>query len=630
MTMLNSTYQYIGRSNAVNCPSGWKYYTLLYAKTTGDFTTGKHTVSVKMRIACDTTSSFHLWSTTAFTKVDGVTAFSWNGQQIPSASWNADTLTEGGYTYKRWIDLKEGTVVVNAGFGQAKEITINSSWSLDRTENSPGWLPYQEVPITASIKVTLPMLASASTITNAPDATLKTKCSITWTPQAASFRYRLKFSIGDWEDMTEVIHPNKTTAYTYTGYTFPIEVASRITTRTGTMTATLYTYSDSNASTLVGTSAPKTFTVTVPRVTETNPTISMSLDPVSTLAAPFDSMYIQGKSKVKATLDISTNLGASILESKVTVDGVVYGEPYETGYLTKAGVLTVKGSVKDSREYIVLCSSEINVIQYSKPKIQVVSGESNVVAARCDANGEPSSNGTYLKIKAKIGYEKVIANGVQNNFGKIQYRYKAVGTAPYSEWQTILDTETSESEEIITEPLLNGTLSVKNSYHVQIRAKDYIEESEPITLYVASDTVYMDRPAGGRSMGLGGYSTGAGKLDVYWKTMARGGLSLINNEGDEISVDNTLPLPRGELAEGWSPNAIANGVHVVANGNYPLKNETGNTVVMGNGILIQMSATVNGSMKIQMAFPTDANPPAYRIFQEDQWTPWYTWNTFMI
>lgn len=625
MATLNSTYQYIGRSNAVNCPSGWKYYTLLYAKASGDTATGKHTVSIKMRIACNVESSFYGWSTTAFAKADGVTAFSWSSQHIPNANWNTSALTEGGYTYLRWIDLKEGTAVVDAGFGEAKEITISSSWVMNDTY-SKGWFPNKGEYATASIKVTLPMLAGASAITSARDATLKSNCSISWTPQVASFRYGLKFSIGDWEYTAPTIYPNRTSAYTYNGYTFPIEVANHIKTRTGTMTATLSTYSGSDVNSLVGLADTETFTVTVPETEETKPTVSMSLEPVSTLGAPFDSMYIQGKSKVRAVLDISTKYGADVSESNITVDGIAYGNPYESGYLTKAGVLTVKGSVKDSREYYGLCESEITVIPYSKPKVQAMAGENNIVAARCDADGNLSSKGTYLKIKAKIGYEKVVANGVQNNFGKIQYRYRAVGDIPYSEWQTILDTKTSAVEEIATGPLLNGTLSVKTSYQVQVRAIDYIDESKPVTRSVPTDAVYVDRPAGGRSMGLGGYSTGPGNLDIYWKTKARGGLSLFNEDGEEISADDTLPLPRGELAEGWSPNAITNGVHVVENSAYPLKDPMGNTL-MENGILIQMAATVDGLVLIQMAFPTDTNTPAYRIRWYGTWTDW---NTFKI
>ena len=617
MATLNGTYQYIGRSNAVSCPSGWNYYILLYAKTSGDIATGKHAVSIKMRMACNVDSTFYGWNTTAFAKANGVTAFSWSKQQIPNSTWNRSALTEGGYSYQAWIDLKEGTAVVDAGFGVAKQINIEGSWVMNDTY-SKGWFPYQGKYATASISVTLPMLASASTITSAANVKLGNNCSVTWTPQAASFRYKLKFSIGSWTGWSNIIHPNRNTSYTYTGYPIPLDAASYVPKKTGTMTVTLYTYSDSGATAQIGSADSETFTVTVPETSATKPTVSMGTAPKSDLLSPFDSLYIQGKSKVQATMSWSLKPGASLEDSNITVDNKVYRDPYVSDYLAKSGTFEVKGQVKDSRGHYGTTYQYITVIPYSKPKVQAVSGESNVVAARCDENGNLSDSGEHLKIKAKIWYEKVIANEVQNNFGKIQYRYKAAEAANYSSWQDILDTKTSGSEEVTTVP--NVSLAIKKNYLVQVRAIDDItKDTEPVTLPIASDEVYMDRPAGGKSMGLGGYSTGDGRLDVYWNIKARGGLSLFNADGEEISADDILPLPRGVL-EGV--DRIGDGVYEVSN---PLKHPTTGDVLMAKGVLIQMAATVDGSMKIQLAFPSSASYiPLYRIWIKNFWTEWFT------
>ena len=619
MTLTNE-YQYIGRSNAVTCKSGWQYYTLLYAKTVGDISTGKHSVSIKMRMACNVESSFYGWNTTGFAKADNVSAFDWYWQQVPNANWNTTSLTEGGYTYKKWIDLKEGTAVVDAGYGVAKEITISSSWVMNDTY-SKDWFPYTGKYATASIQVTLPMIASASTISSASDATIGNNCSVTWTPQAASFWYKLKFAIGNWSYTTGVIHPNKTTAFTYNSYQLPIEVANQVKTKTGTMTVTLYTYSDSNATVKIGTEDSETFTVTVPENEDTKPTVSMALSPVSTLSAPFNSLYIQGKSKVQADLTLSLKYGATVDTTSITVDGVSYGDPYESGYLTKDGELSVQGYVKDSRGHTGTADGKITVIPYSKPIVQAASGESNIVAARCDSSGKLSDSGTYMKIKAKLIYEKVMSGGVQHNFGKIQYRYRAEGGL-WSGWSTILDSASTADTEVTTGALLSGALSVKTNYQVQVQAVDNLTaENTPVTLILPSDDVYMDRPAGGNGMGLGGYCSGPGNLDIYWKTKARGGLYLFNEAGEELNLNLILPLPRGHLGEGWNPNDIANGVHEVST--YPLKDPMGN-VLMETGVLIQLAATTDGFVKIQMAFPTDSFTPVYRIKFYTNWSDWLT------
>lgn len=512
-----------------------------------------------------------------------------------------------------WVLLGTTTVSgIKHNDDGSKSITISGSVTGPYSSSS-----YSSKTTSGSSTVELDKIARASKITSVGDVTLGSACDVKWTPMAASFRYRLKFTCGGWSKTTDAIHPNTTSAYPYTGYTFPLEVANEIPTKSGKMTVTLYTYSDSNATVQVGDADTKEFTVTVPENEDTRPKVSMTLAPDST---PFEGLYIQGKSKLQADLVIEPKFGATIVESSFTVDGT----PYDEGYLTKTGELSVKASVKDSRGHPGTAFQTITVIPYSKPIVQAASWESNIVAARCDKDGNPTNSGTYLKIKAKLIYEKVVSEGVQKNFGKLQYSYRAEGGL-WSDWYTILDSKATTATEVTTGALLNGALSVETNYQVQVRAVDDIEESLPVTLSVPSEAVYMDRPAGGKGMGLGGYNSGANSLDIYWKTKARGGISLFE-AGKELNLGSILPLPRGELSAGWNPNSLSNGIHVVEDSAYPLKDPMGN-VLMENGVLIQMAATPNGSVRIQVAFPTDSNTPVYRLYFYTNWTDW---NSFKI
>ena len=127
----------------------------------------------------------------------------------------------------------------------------------------------------------------------------------------------------------------------------------------------------------------------------------------------------------------------------------------------------------------------------------------------------------------------------------------------------------------------------------------------------------MDKPPGGKSMALGGYSTGDGRFDVYWQTIARGGLSILGSKGDIIPLDSTLPIPCGQLSSGYDPNNLNCGIHVIAN-NIALK--SGDSVIMYNGVLIQMEAQLGGNVKIQLALPIDENRnPMYRICWYSNW-----------
>ena len=371
--------------------------------------------------------------------------------------------------------------------------------------------------VSKSESLTLDTIPRAAKITSAGAVTLGNKCSVKWTPASKSFRYKLEFILGGWSHKTSAIHPNQTSAYTYSGYTIPLEAARQILFKAKeTMTVKLYTYSDSDATKQIGSADSETFTVTVPDTSDTQPSVTMELSPVSSLGSAFDGLYIQGKTKVKAELTAEGKYDASVMSTSVKVDGVTYDldDDYTSENLSKYGDITVYGYTKDSRGYTGSISEKITVISYAKPQIQAASGESDVVAARCDANGNLIDSGTYLKIKAKRSYSPVKSGEVQHNFCKIQYRYKQENAASYSSWTTILAGDSLVSNEIITGPLLGGVLAVDGTYLVQVRAIDDVGEYGRTTITVPNDKVYMHRDKERRSLAFGKYIEDDNTVDI--------------------------------------------------------------------------------------------------------------------
>ena len=360
---------------------------------------------------------------------------------------------------------------------------------------------YSAVNCSGSDHFTLDSIARTSSLASASDVILGNKCSIKWTPEASSLRYKLKFSLGNWSYTTSAIHPNKTSEYTYTGYTIPLDVAKQITdAKTGTMTVKLYTYSDSGATTQVGDADSTTFTVTVPDNSSTQASIStMTLEPVGSLPEAFDGLFIQGKTKVKAKLAASGKYGASIKSYSLNVDGTTYDEDDEltSDYLANSGEITVYGYAKDSRGYTGSASKKITVIGYSKPQIL------DAVASRCDENGNPDDSGTYLKIHAKRSYSPVKVDGEQKNFCKIRYRYKLESSDDYSPWVTILASDSLGSDIVETGALLGGVLSLDNTYLVQVGAVDDIGSSTNTTVPISTERVYMHRDKVRRALSFG-------------------------------------------------------------------------------------------------------------------------------
>lgn len=382
----------------------------------------------------------------------------------------------------------------------------------------------------------LAQIGRASELSSAANVTLGNKCSVKWTPMAAAFRYKLKFSMGEWGYTTDAIHPNQTSAYTYAGYTIPLEAAYQIpNSKTGTMTVTLFTYSDTGASEQIGGGSALEFTVTVPNTSETQPAVTLKYEPVSTLPEAFDGLYIQGKTRVKGEISTEGKYGAEITETAFVVGGGTYGEDKEftSGYLSSYGTVELRAKATDSRGFIGSTADTIEVIPYSNPKILPADGESDVVAARCDADGNLSEEGTYLKIKAKRSWSAVEADGEQLNFCQIRYRWRPDADESYSDWVTLLASD-AEDDEVETGALLNGTLQAKATYHVQVGVVDDVGGINSTTFQLNGEKIYMDRNGPKNSMGLGKYTEEEDTLDVAWKIRARDKL-IIGPEGYELA-----------------------------------------------------------------------------------------------
>lgn len=463
-------------------------------------------------------------------KINGVTAIAMNSiiatHQVHTnklGGWYS-ILTNGG-------EVATGSVEVAHDGDGKKIVTIEVAGNNHEkcyfftggtgTEGGNGW---NTAGSTAVSLTPIPIIAK---ITSVEDAILGEACSVKWTPWMASYRYKLHFSMGAWSYTTDIIHPNKTTEYTYRGYEISMEAAEAIpNATTGTMTVELYTYSDSEATVQIGVVDSATFTVTVPGNEETRPEVSMILTPVSGLPDAFAGMYIQGKTKLRAELTATGKYDATIKSISVKAENVTYDvqDSFISEYLATNGETTITGYATDSRGFIGSVSEVITVLPYIKPKILAASGESDVIIARCDAEGNLIESGTYLKIKAKRSYSLLKSDGVQHNHCKIQYRYKLASAESYSNWETILDGMSLASDEVDSEPLLGGVLSVKSTYMVEVRAMDDIGEIGHTMIFIPTDKVYMHRTK--NALGLGKYAEGENLLDVGWDAHFHGEVRL--------------------------------------------------------------------------------------------------------
>lgn len=436
---------------------------------------------------------------------------SWNGYNRTAryyVSINGGAETE--YTVDYTLPQNSTVTLVN------KTITVTHKPDGSGTVRVRTWM---DTGISAGVveqtkTINLTNIPRAGEISEVKNITLGNACSIRIFTYY-SYYYKITFSMNDWSYTTDAFRAsNGITTYTYDDYKIPLEVASQIPSSTsGTMTATLYTYSNSSATNQVGSASSKTFTVTVPDNSSTKPNLTMTVEPDSALPSAFNGLYIQGKSRAKVTFSGSGKYGADIDSYGLTVLGKGYASPFRTEHLSTSGTVAVNGRAKDTRGFVTEKVVNISVIPYSKPKLIPGSGSKAIVCERCDASGNLTSSGTYLKIKAGRSYSKVESNGTQKNFCLLRYRYKTASASAYpNEYVTLLAKDASTDYVDVT--LGSVVTSTSTSYMIELSAIDDIGDSTVVTFVVPTDDVAFHLKDGGDGAAFGKYAEKSKAIDI--------------------------------------------------------------------------------------------------------------------
>ena len=519
------------------------YWSELY-----DTDTNTSVVSVDVKIISGSTGSGYLYYLNGTVSVNGTAVISMSstaGSHNCYAAYGQEANINAGSSAYSSPPWSSGSITHDSDGAKSVSISLNISGYELNGKGASGF------SISGSSTVALTTIPRASAISSAGNVTLGNKCSVKWTPLSTSFRYKLKFSLDGWSYTTEAINPGTTSAYTYTGYTIPLDVADYIssTSKTGSMTVALYTYSDTACSNMIGSISTKTFTVTIPENASTKPSVSMTGVPVSSLSSPFSDMFIQGMSKFQATITASGKYGASIASQKLTIEGKSYGAPYISGFIASSGDVTVKASVTDSRGFTGEVQKTITVIPYQKPKLLPGAGESGIICARCDASGSLTESGTYLKIVAGRSYSKVTADDAQNNFCEIRYRYRLESANTFSDWITLLEKSDISADTVNSGAIANVVASAQSTYVVQLGVADDVGEADAIQFIIPTDFVTIDCPDAyaGRRMGLFRYVDGTEEDGVYVGLPIFGGSVNSLLTGSKLTATADAPVSLSEF-----------------------------------------------------------------------------------
>ena len=447
-----------------------------------------------------------------------------------------------------WVKAVEATVIVSHDTDGSRSITISATGSIPNTT-----LTSTTVSGTADLD-TIPRASSIDSLSCATKY-FNGKLTYKYTPKTSTYYNRCNISLnldGEFIAVKSVLLGKQSASQKTATVTFTEDELSTIynklpKTDKGTLRFTFRTYSDSEYSEQIGDYAYKEISLYIPDISETKPTATMTLSPVTSLGSPFDSLYIKGRTKVDANFtNVKGKYGADIVSYKISVEGKEYGSPYTSGYLSTAGEVTVIGTVTDSRGFSQSYPEKIIVIPYSEPKIIPASGEQSIICERCDEDGNPTESGTLLKIKARRSYSKV-ESSTQNNFCIIRYRVRKESDKSYSDWYTILDkTEESDTVEV---KIATAVPSAETAYFVQLGVVDDIGNVDAVQVSVPSDFVTIDIPEKhkGRRIGLLRYARDLDVPGIDLGGFLHGGGVDNLTLGDMITATSTTPIDLNDI-----------------------------------------------------------------------------------
>ena len=436
-----------------------------------------------------------------------------NAVKMSAVTINGSQVYAGG-TYSNITDYKEralasGTLDISHSSDGSKTFTVSAFSGKVWKEDSGGYL----TATAAAQSFALPTIPRA-TVPVIGAVVMGQTVTIGLPRAVSSFTHTLTYTFGS--SSGTIAEGAGTEAQWAVSYDLAAQIPNNA---SGTGTLTCKTYS---GSTLIGTQSVN-FTATVPSNSTTQPSDTIAVSPVSSLAAPFNGLYIQGRTKAKITHTASGKYGATIKSYAATVDGKTYtGKAPTTEILATPGTLTITGTATDSRGIVGTASASITVLAYTPPSVERNTSTNALVCARALANGTLDDDGTLLYVACSRKFSAI--NG--NNGASVQVRYKAE-SGEWSDWVTFFAEDASGDN--YAGVIAGITLAIESPYTIELRAVDKLGESGgTLSFAVPTSEATVDLGEGGNSVGVGRRAhVGTEKrLDVAWNAYFEKGLQV--------------------------------------------------------------------------------------------------------
>lgn len=373
----------LSASSNVNC-NKWEYRIGSGSWTTFSTTNGKSASTTVSGLSAGTTGTITVRATRSDNYVTATASASYDktAPTITSASTSNIGANSCTLSVSANVNCNKWEYQIGSGSWVTFSSTNGTSASTSITGLSPATTYTINVRVTKTANyVTASSSTSASTlgysqIDSIANINVDNSAVVKFTPYSASFYFKVAFSLSGTTIATNTIGcPNKTTQHSYTTqYTFPASILPAST--SGTVTATLYTYTNSSYNVLVG-SATKTFTITVPNTATYQPSGSLTLTPYNTNTwINNKGLYVGGYSAINIKVNNPAGGSGSTISTTVVnpTSTTVSTNNYRTSTLS-AGTQNVSVVLTDRRGRSTTLTASASFLSYSSPSVTTFATE---------------------------------------------------------------------------------------------------------------------------------------------------------------------------------------------------------------------------------------------------------------
>ena len=457
-------------------------------------------------------------NTTANTSTVTATLKLVNHYALYATALSGSYISVGGkkIDYSNTISYDNTSATTTTVLATAKDIVISHNSDGTATCNLAGtfvmngtYRGYSVGTMSVNSTITLNKIPRSSTLTTPASVATGSSLSGSITPSNGTFNHTVEFKIGSAVKATQTYAAtNSTSAITITqsvGHDwFPSSTS-------GTITVVLYTYS---GSTLIATTS-KNVTANVPA--SIAPSISSLTSTSSVTSGTFANMYVQGKTTAKLTVTASAGSGSSISSytySGLGINTTTTTDTATTSILASSGSQTYTVTVKDARGRTASKTVTITVYPYATPTVGPVSVQ------RCDANGNLSDNGTYVKYTVNSTYSTVNSKNTRT----ITAAYSSDNGSTYSAETTLQ--AASDTASAKTGTYGGGAMAISSSYIIRFTIKDAYGATSTIKATLQSAARPMNIKSNGKGVAFGKMAETDSLLDISWGARVRGNLTV--------------------------------------------------------------------------------------------------------